>query len=80
MDNQPVIDPYEALARAVRALNPGQFDDRSMDGAKVNALISIAWSLAGLLGEKLDVTSLDAFAMRQDFDGLQDMPPFVVSR
>lgn len=79
MDTQPVVDPYEALARAVRAISPGQFDDRSLDGAKVNALVSIAWSLAGLLGEKLDVTSLDAFAMPQD--GLpHDVPQFLVSR
>lgn len=75
MDGPQVVDPYEALARALRALTPGQFDDRSLDGAKVNALVSIAWSLVGLLGDKLDVASLDGIVVRAPAD-----PQFVVSR
>jgi hypothetical protein len=39
----------EALRRALDALTDGSFDARSTDGAMVNALESIAWSLVGLL-------------------------------
>jgi hypothetical protein len=48
------VSPDEALHRAVLALAQGHFDDRSLEGAKANALESIAWSLAGLLAEKVE--------------------------
>ena len=53
MERAPV-SPDEALRRAVLALAQGHFDDRSLEGAKANALESIAWSLAGLLAEKVE--------------------------
>jgi hypothetical protein len=46
-------DPRDALRRAVRSLEDGPADPRTVEGAKVNALESIAWSLIGLLGERL---------------------------
>ena len=46
-------DPREALRRAVKALEDGPADPRTVEGAKVNALESIAWSLVGLLGDRL---------------------------
>jgi hypothetical protein len=51
--NRPV-DPHEALLRAVKALTEGQFDGREVQGAQANALESIAWSLAGLLAERIE--------------------------
>lgn len=45
-------DAKEALERALRCLEDGDFDPRSVDGAKANALQSIAWSLIGLLREQ----------------------------
>jgi hypothetical protein len=50
---QAATDPTEALRRAVRALEDGPADPRTLEGAKVNALESIAWSLVGLLGRQL---------------------------
>jgi hypothetical protein len=46
-------DPREALRRAVKSLEDGPADPRTVEGAKVNALESIAWSLIGLLGDRL---------------------------
>jgi hypothetical protein len=46
-------DPREALRRAVKSLEEGPADPRTIEGAKVNALESIAWSLIGLLGDRL---------------------------
>ena len=48
----PAVDPQEALRRAVKALEDGPADPRTVEGAKVNALESIAWSLIGLLGDR----------------------------
>jgi hypothetical protein len=48
-----VLDPREALRRAVKSLEDGPADPRTIEGAKVNALESIAWSLVGLLGDRL---------------------------
>lgn len=47
------MEPREALRRAVRSLEEGPADPRTIEGAKVNALESIAWSLIGLLGERV---------------------------
>jgi hypothetical protein len=47
------LEPREALRRAVKALEDGPADPRTVEGAKVNALESIAWSLIGLLGDRL---------------------------
>ena len=49
------LEPREALRRAVKALEDGPADPRTIEGAKVNALESIAWSLVGLLGDRLHV-------------------------
>lgn len=46
-------EPREALRRAVKSLEDGPADPRTVEGAKVNALESIAWSLIGLLGDRL---------------------------
>jgi hypothetical protein len=50
---QSALDPRDALRRAVKALEDGPADPRTIEGAKVNALESIAWSLIGLLGDRL---------------------------
>ncbi len=50
------IDTEEALRNAVRALMDGPGDPRSVDGAKVNALQSIAWSLIGVLAKDADMS------------------------
>lgn len=42
----------EALRRALRCLEEGHWDGRSLEGAKANALESIAWSLVGLLAQQ----------------------------
>lgn len=39
----------EALRMAVSALEHGQWDKRSQEGSRLNALDSIAWSLIGIL-------------------------------
>lgn len=49
------LEPREALRRAVKSLEDGPADPRTVEGAKVNALESIAWSLIGLLGDRLHV-------------------------
>lgn len=49
----PAFDPRDALRRAVKSLEDGPADPRTVEGAKVNALESIAWSLIGLLGDRL---------------------------
>ena len=51
----PALEPREALRRAVKSLEDGPADPRTVEGAKVNALESIAWSLIGLLGDRLHV-------------------------
>lgn len=47
------MEPREALRRAVKSIEDGPADPRTVEGAKVNALESIAWSLVGLLGDRL---------------------------
>lgn len=47
------LDPRDALRRAVKSIEDGPADPRTVEGAKVNALESIAWSLIGLLGDRL---------------------------
>ncbi len=39
------------MQQAIQALLDGPGDPRSVDGAKVNALQSIAWSLIGILAK-----------------------------
>jgi hypothetical protein len=51
---RPLVDPHEALVRALKSLTEGSFDYRSIDGAQANALEAIAWSLAGLLAERIE--------------------------
>ena|ERR1051326_6498313 len=53
VDPKPV-DPHEALLRALKALTEGHFDGREVQGAQANALESIAWSLAGLLADRVE--------------------------
>jgi hypothetical protein len=48
------VDPHDALLRALKALTEGHFDGREVQGAQANALESIAWSLAGLLAERVE--------------------------
>lgn len=47
------MEPREALRRAVKSLEDGPADPRTVEGAKVNALESIAWSLIGILGDRV---------------------------
>ena len=47
------VEPREALRRAVKSLEDGPADPRTVEGAKVNALESIAWSLIGILGDRM---------------------------
>ena len=49
----PSLEPREALRRAVKSLEDGPADPRTVEGAKVNALESIAWSLIGILGDRV---------------------------
>ncbi|MFA5944960.1 MAG: hypothetical protein WC876_10905 [Candidatus Thermoplasmatota archaeon] len=49
----PAMEPREALRRAVKSLEDGPADPRTVEGAKVNALESIAWSLIGILGDRV---------------------------
>lgn len=49
----PALEPREALRRAVKSLEDGPADPRTVEGAKVNALESIAWSLIGILGDRV---------------------------
>ena len=52
--SQPqALEPREALRRAVKSLEDGPADPRTVEGAKVNALESIAWSLIGILGDRV---------------------------
>jgi hypothetical protein len=55
LPSAPALEPREALRRAVKSLEDGPADPRTLEGAKVNALESIAWSLVGLLGDRLHV-------------------------
>jgi hypothetical protein len=50
----PGTSTPEALENAVSSLLEGPGDSRSVDGAKVNALQSIAWRLIGLLAKGQD--------------------------
>ncbi|MEA3203697.1 MAG: hypothetical protein QOI63_1376 [Thermoplasmata archaeon] len=63
MDSKPV-DPHEALLRALKALTEGHFDGREVQGAQANALESIAWSLAGLLAERVETAPVRPAGMR----------------
>jgi len=47
------MDPREALVNAHRSLTDGPGEPTSIEGAKVNALESIAWSLMGLLADRV---------------------------
>ncbi len=49
-----MVEPGQALQRALQSLTDGPGDSTSIEGAKVNALESIAWSLIGLLSERVD--------------------------
>ena len=49
-----MVAAREALQRALHSITEGPGDPTSIEGAKVNALESIAWSLIGLLAEKVD--------------------------
>ncbi len=49
------VDTGEALRHAIRSILDGPGDPRSVEGAKVNALQSIAWSLIGLLAKDVDL-------------------------
>lgn len=49
-----MVAAREALRRALHSIIEGPGDPTSIEGAKVNALESIAWSLLGLLAEKVD--------------------------
>lgn len=44
----------DALRHAFQALTDGPADPRTVDGAQVNALQSIAWSLIGILAKDVD--------------------------
>jgi hypothetical protein len=48
------VDPHDALLHALKALTEGHFDGREVQGAQANALESIAWSLAGLLADRVE--------------------------
>lgn len=63
VDPKPV-DPHEALLRALRALTEGHFDPREVQGAQANALESIAWSLAGLLAERIETAPVRPASIR----------------
>lgn len=58
------VDPAEALARATQALQDGDWDRRTVEGARQNALTSIAWSLAGILAHMQDRDALAGGAHR----------------
>jgi hypothetical protein len=67
METRPIpqahaLEPREALRRAVKSLEDGPADPRTVEGAKVNALESIAWSLIGLLGDRTHVQERPAHA------------------
>jgi len=53
VEHKPV-DPHDALLHALKALTDGHFDGREVQGAQANALESIAWSLAGLLADRVE--------------------------
>jgi hypothetical protein len=58
------VDPHEALLRALKSLTEGHFDGRDVMGAQANALESIAWSLAGLLAERVETAPVRPAGMR----------------
>ena len=58
-DRSTRASPEEALHRAVEALVAGAHDARHVEGAQANALESIAWSLVGLLAEKVEPEGSD---------------------
>lgn len=72
---QSQVRPEDALQRAVQSLLDGPADGTSIEGAKVNALESIAWSLIGLLAKqdaKGDVeTTLTDVVQRAGFVDVQ---------
>ena len=51
--------PSKALQCAVQSLMEGACDPSSIEGAKVNALESMAWSLIGILAGKVDDPALE---------------------
>ncbi len=53
VDGDAATDPREALDKAIYCIREGRWDARSLDGARTNALESIAWSLAGLLARQV---------------------------
>jgi hypothetical protein len=59
------VDPSEALRRAMHALQDGDWDRRTVEGARQNALTSIAWSLAGILAHMQDRDAGSAGATRR---------------
>ena len=54
------VDARQALRRALESLHAGHFDPRHPEGASANALEAIAWSLIGLLGDKIDAEAKPA--------------------
>ena len=69
MERKPV-DPHDALLHALKALTEGHFDSREAQGAQANALESIAWSLAGLLAERIETAPVRPAAMRSSGHGM----------
>jgi hypothetical protein len=63
VDPKP-LDPHEALLRALKALTEGHFDGREVQGAQANALESIAWSLAGLLADRVETAPVRPASVR----------------
>ncbi len=43
-----------ALERALAAMTAGRYENQSLEGARTNALESIAWSLMGILEAMID--------------------------
>ena len=56
------VDARRALAEAYQALLDGPAEPTSMEGAKVNALHSIAWSLMGLLAKDMDAEARETIS------------------
>jgi len=69
-----VTEPAEALRHAVACLQEGR-DPRDLEGAKANALESIAWSLAGLLADKIEAAPSRETGLQQTLEraGLIDL-------
>lgn len=63
------LDPHQALLRAVAALTEGHFENRDVQSAQANALESIAWSLAGLLAERVETAPVRPPSVRASGHG-----------